>query len=119
MKAMSADPVPRRRSRLVSPVGRTRAFRQHGQVQPFDRCELERSGWRTVLDYRENLVRGRDGRLEQLEVVWYAEAERVDRHGVTQVVGATASSAAAAWSRLRAEADLATVRARRTAGASS
>ncbi len=78
-----------------------------------DRRELERTGWRTTLEYRENHVRGRDGSLEHLERVWRAEGERVDPDGSTHVVSASASSAAKAWSRLRTEADLAAVRARR------
>jgi hypothetical protein len=105
------------RNSASRPVARRQTFgvtgfrrRQHGSVQQFDRCELERSGWRTTLDYQENHVRGRDGRLEQLHVVWRAEAERVGRDGVTQVVAASGSTLAKAWSRLRAEADLAEVR---------
>lgn len=95
----------------------TPTLRQHGQMQQHDRRELERSGWRTTLEYRENLIRARDGRLAQLEVVWRAEGERVGRDGVVQVVSATGSTLAKVWSRLRAEADLADVRSRRDAAA--
>ena len=95
-----------------------RTGRQHGHVIHFDRRELENAGWRTTLDYRENLVRGRDGRLDQVRVVWHAEAERVGRDGVTHVVVATGSTQTRAWSRLRSEADLAEVRSRRLADAS-
>ena len=88
---------------------------QHGSVQEFDRRELERSGWRTTLEYRENHVRARDGRLEQLQVVWRAEAERVAADRGTQVVQATGSTLGKVWSRLRTEAELVDVRARRAA----
>ena len=51
--------------------------RQHGAVlQQSDRRELERIGWRTTLEFRENNTRGRDGRLLQVEEIWHAEAER-------------------------------------------
>ncbi|MFN3258507.1 MAG: hypothetical protein ACE37B_22725 [Ilumatobacter sp.] len=88
--------------------------RLHGQTLQHDRRELEQAGWRTTLEYRENHVRGRDGSLEQLHVIWHAEAERVGTDGVVRVVSATASTPARVWSRLRVEADLAEVRARRT-----
>jgi len=56
-----------------------RRERQHGAVlEQCDRRDLERAGWRTTLDYRENLIRARDGRLLQVEPVWHAEAERSD-----------------------------------------
>lgn len=97
---------------------RRQPMRQHGQAQPFDRRELENSGWRTTLEYRENHGRGRDGRLECLEVVWFAEAERVSRNGTVRVVSAAANTQARAWSRLRAAADLADVKARRSSAAS-
>lgn len=106
---MFADTIPRRRRPRPSLAGR----RQHGQARHHDRDELENSGWRTTLEYRENLARGRDGCLEHLEVMWTAEAERIDGAGVTQVVSATASSESRAWSRLRGEADLVDVRTRR------
>ena len=96
-----------------------RRERQHGAVlQQPDRRDLERAGWRTTLDYRENLIRGRDGRLLQVESVWHAEAERSDRRrqgGVpaergVDFITATAESIDAVWSRLRVEAELAAVR---------
>jgi len=44
--------------------------RQHGTVlQPPERRDLERAGWRTTLDYRENHVRSVDGRLLRIEPV--------------------------------------------------
>lgn len=87
--------------------------RHHGVRQPFDRHELERSGWRTTLEYRENLVRHRDGMLDAVEPVWYSEGERVNADGEVVVVTARGSTPAAAWSRLRARADLVPVRQRR------
>ena len=89
-----------------------RRERQHGAViQQQDRRDHERAGWRTTLDYRENLVRARDGRLLQVEPVWHAEAERSDggRRGI-DFITATAESVDAVWSRLRIEAELADVR---------
>jgi hypothetical protein len=104
-----------------------RRERQHGAVlQQHDRRDLERAGWRTTLDYRENLVRGRDGRLLQVEPVWHAEAERSDRgrwsdaHDVIEgserpqrgldFITATAETVDAVWARLRVEAELADIR---------
>jgi hypothetical protein len=93
-----------------------RRERQHGAVlQQPDRRDLERAGWRTTLDYRENLIRARDGRLLQVEPVWHAEAERSEsarwsgERGI-DFVTATADSADAVWARLRVEAELADVR---------
>lgn len=76
--------------------------RRHGAVlQPADRRDLERAGWRTTLEYRENHVRSLDGRLQHVESVWIAEAERFDG----QVVAASAegSTADEAWAHLRGE----------------
>ena len=101
-----------------------RRERQHGAVlQQPDRRDLERAGWRTTLDYRENLIRGRDGRLLQVEPVWHAEAERSDSGRADQgrragtpsergvdFITATAETVDAVWSRLRVEAELAAVR---------
>jgi hypothetical protein len=102
-----------------------RRERQHGAVlQQYDRRDLERAGWRTTLDYRENLIRGRDGRLLQVEPVWHAEAERSEparRVGApvpggeravrgVDFITATAETVDAVWSRLRVEAELADVR---------
>ncbi len=53
--------------------------RRHGvRLEPADRRTLERSGWRTTLEYRENHVRGRDGTLLEVVPAWTAEAERYD-----------------------------------------
>jgi hypothetical protein len=67
-------------------------------LQPADRRTLERAGWRTTLDYRENHVRGLDGRLLHVEPVWTAEAERFD--GDVTVAAASASTADEAWAAL-------------------
>jgi hypothetical protein len=73
-----------------------RRTRQHGAVlAPATRRELERSGWRTTLDYRENHVRGLDGRLLRVEPVWTAEAEKFD--GDVVVANASATSSETAW----------------------
>jgi hypothetical protein len=70
--------------------------RRHGVVlEPRSRRELERAGWRTTLDFRENHVRGLDGRLLRVEPVWIAEAERYV--GEVEVASAEGSSADDAW----------------------
>jgi hypothetical protein len=70
--------------------------RRHGVLlEPRSRRELERAGWRTTLDFRENHVRGLDGRLLRVEPVWIAEAERYV--GEVEVASAEGSSADAAW----------------------
>jgi hypothetical protein len=74
--------------------------RRHGEcIEPVDRRALERAGWRTMLDYRENHVRGRDGRLIEIQAVWIAEAERFD--GTMDVASATATNSDEAWAILR------------------
>jgi hypothetical protein len=97
---------------------RSTGHRQHGAVlQQPDRCDLERAGWRTTLEYRENHRRRRDGRLLQVTAVWHAEAERAaggrgddHRESGTTVIWAEAGSVDATWARLRLEAELATIR---------
>lgn len=80
----------------------TRRPRRHGvMLEPADRRSLERAGWRTTLDYRENHVRGRDGKLLEVVPVWTAEAERFD--GQVQVASAAGRSAEEAWSELRVQ----------------
>jgi hypothetical protein len=70
--------------------------RQHGAVlEPVERRSLERAGWRTMLDYRENHVRGLDGRLLRVEPVWVAEAERYDGH--LAFASASGDTAETAW----------------------
>ena len=74
--------------------------RRHGEcIEPVDRRALERAGWRTMMDYRENHIRGRDGRLLEVEAVWVAEAERFD--GMMVVASATGSNVEEAWAALR------------------
>lgn len=80
-------------------------------LQPNSRRELERAGWRTTLDYRENHVRGLDGRLLRVEPVWTAEAERFD--GEVVVASATGSTSDIAWANLRSDIDAALVTTRR------
>lgn len=74
--------------------------RRHGLIlEPPDRRALERAGWRTTLDYRENHIRGRDGRLLEVVPVWAAEAERFD--GDIAFASATGSTVDAVWAVLR------------------
>jgi hypothetical protein len=83
----------------------TRRPRQHGIVlEPADRRTLERAGWRTTLDYRENHVRGRDGKLLEVVPIWTAEAERFD--GDLVVASASSTSPDDAWARLLDEIEL-------------
>jgi hypothetical protein len=105
---------------LPTPRQRLLRQRQHGAIlQQSDRRELERAGWRTTLEFRENNVRGRDGRLLQVEEIWHAEAERetsaraggVTNNGV-DLVHATAESVDVVWAKLRRQAELADVRRR-------
>ena len=92
-------------SSVLSPLPRAR---QHGAVlQPTARRDLERGGWRTTLDYRENHVRALDGRLLRVEAVWMAEAERFD--GPLVVASASGRSAEEAWANLRADVEAAQV----------
>lgn len=87
--------------------------RQHGAVlAPSARRELERDGWRTTLEYRENHVRGLDGRLLRVVPMWTAEAERFD--GPLVVASATGGSEHEAWNHLRAEIEADHVTTRRT-----
>jgi hypothetical protein len=100
---MAARALPTPRQRLLRQ-------RQHGAVlEQVDRRDLERSGWRTTIEFRENLVRGRDGRLLQVEEIWHAEAERHGTRGV-DFIYATAESIDLAWAKLRRRAEIADVR---------
>jgi hypothetical protein len=86
----------------ISALLAARQYRRHGvTLEPADRRALERAGWRTTLEYRENHVRGRDGRLLEVEETWTAEAERFD--GAFQVVAADGPTAEEAWAILREE----------------
>ena len=76
--------------------------RRHGALlEPAERRHLERDGWRTTLDFRENHVRGLDGRLLRVEPVWIAEAERFA--GQVEVASAEGSTPDEAWERLVAD----------------
>jgi hypothetical protein len=78
--------------------------RRHGAVRgPAERRDLERAGWRTTLDYRENHERSLDGRLLRVEAVWVAVAERYD--GDLAVASATGATADEAWAALCIEID--------------
>lgn len=87
------DPVPRLR-------------RQHrATLRQLDRRALEREGWRTTLEFRENHVRSESGRLLRIETLWVAEAERGSGASDTlDVLSATAVSESRAWAALRSEA---------------
>lgn len=87
----SRHPVPRRRS--------------HAQRQPFDRRELERCGWRTTLDYRENHERDAAGVLGVVTTEWRAEGEWFNADGDVIALSARGASPAAAWRRLRSAAE--------------
>lgn len=77
-----------------------RRARRHGAaLEPEDRRALERDGWRTTLDYRENHLRGRDGRLLEVLPTWTAEAERFE--GDCEVAAADGPTVEEAWARLR------------------
>jgi ethanolamine ammonia-lyase small subunit len=65
------------------------------------RRSLERRGWRTTLEYRENHVRAADGTLLSVEPCWIAEAERPLGGAQVAVATASAASQAEAWYRLR------------------
>jgi len=54
-----------------------------------------------MMDYRENHVRGRYGRLVEVEAVWIAEAERFD--GMMVVASATGANVEEAWAALRSD----------------
>lgn len=73
--------------------------RQHGTVVgPPARRLLERSGWRTTLEYRETHVRTRAGQLLRVDEEWVAEAERFgEQRAVAQAVAATPNDA---WEQL-------------------
>jgi hypothetical protein len=84
----------------MSTLRTARRPRRHGVlVEPADRRVLERAGWRTTLDYHENHLRARDGRLLEIAPTWTAEAERYD--GEFAVASATGATVEDAWARLR------------------
>lgn len=74
--------------------------RRHGvRLEPADRRVLERAGWRTTLEYRENHVRGRNGTLLEVVPTWTAEAERFD--GGLTFASAVGTTVDEAWARIR------------------
>lgn len=84
--------------------------RRHGPVlDQGDRRSIERAGWRTLLSYRENHVRGWDGTLLDVQPVWLAEAERADRAATSRsvVLQVSAGTIDAAWVLLRARTEAA------------
>lgn len=82
-----------------------RQLRRHGSDQPDDRSLLERTGWRTTLDYRENHRRGLDGVLTEVEQRWRGDAERFGPDGDVIVFSAVGPTPTAVWWRLRVEAE--------------
>lgn len=62
---------------------------------------LERRGWRTTLDYRENVIRDSTGRLILVEPVWCAEGEQWLDAEIPQFVSTRAATVDAAWHGLR------------------
>lgn len=64
-----------------------------------DRRALERAGWRTTLEFREDHLRAPDGTLVEVRVTWVAEAEGPG--GAVHVARASGASPAPAWARLR------------------
>ena len=91
--------------------------RRHGTVDVDDRTVLERAGWRTTLDYRENHRRDADGVLSDIEPRWRGEAEHVGVDGDIIVYSVVGPTPAAVWRRLRAEAEHGVVDERRTVAA--
>ena len=84
----------------MSTLRTERRPRRHGVLlEPADRRVLERAGWRTSLDYREDHVRNHDGRLVQVVPTWTAEAQRFD--GEFVVATAAGATVDEAWARLR------------------
>lgn len=62
---------------------------------------LERRGWRTTLDYRENIVRDSGGRLIGVMPMWRAEGEQWLDTTLPPFVSATATTVDEAWRGLR------------------
>jgi hypothetical protein len=75
--------------------------RHRPRVAQADRRALERAGWRTLLDYREDLVRDDQGMLLGVVATWVAEAERNDATGAVLVTMA-ARRPDLIWADLRA-----------------
>ena len=77
----------------------TRLRRRGAVLRSADRGRLERAGWRTTLDFRENHVRSDCGRLLRVQSMWVAEAELVAETGVDGVC-ASARSESRAWAKV-------------------
>jgi hypothetical protein len=75
---------------------RHRLSRHRPRVTHSDRRALERAGWRTLLEYREDHVRDADGMLVGVAPMWVAEAERAN-----VVVAASARHIEQVWAELR------------------
>ena len=69
--------------------------RHRSTLRQLDRRRLERVGWRTTLEFRENHSRSIEGRLLATESIWVAEAEFEGR-----VIAAIEHSESRAWARL-------------------
>ncbi|MFT4774113.1 MAG: hypothetical protein ACI83Y_001642 [Candidatus Azotimanducaceae bacterium] len=69
--------------------------RHRSTLRQLDRWWLERTGWRTTLEFRENHSRSLEGRLLATEPMWVAEAELEGR-----VIAAIERSESRAWARL-------------------
>ena len=69
--------------------------RHRSTLRQLDRRRLERVGWRTTLEFRENHSRSIEGRLLATESMWVAEAEFEGR-----VIAAIEHSESRAWARL-------------------
>ena len=93
------------RGTMLTTTPHPRRQRRHGELHDRDRRALERAGWRTLLDYRENHVRDADGTLLHVEPQWTAEAERIEQRpgaaASTVVTTVTARSRVEAWSLLK------------------
>jgi hypothetical protein len=84
--------------------GRMLTATDHAPRPDRNRRLLERAGWRTLLDYRENHVRSAEGTLLHVVPQWTAEAERIEHHNGaarTLVATVTACSRDQAWALLR------------------
>ena len=90
-----AQAVPSRTALTAPARGRRRRRQHRSMLRQLDRRALERAGWRTTLEFRENHVRLDSGQLVDVESLWLAEAERDGT-----VISATARSESRAWSRL-------------------
>lgn len=62
---------------------------------------LERRGWRTTLEYRENIIRDSDGRLVGVVPVWYAEGEQWLDAALPPFMAVSAATCDDAWRELR------------------